>query len=133
MNQRKRNLLQRIKFCKKGQDHGVPPSILIRERGEGGGWGKCGLKGETHRFSIVSPEPCVLETQPIHVSCQSHDEIAGGQRIGQGVRGNQWAGERDSSPSISSFLPIVLLHCFPALAILRNRLSPSTEIGRAHV
>ena len=33
-------------------------------------------------------------------------------------------GERVSLPSMSSFLPIVLLHCFPALAILLSRLSP---------
>jgi len=99
--------------------------MLMSGKGGGGGGGKRGLKRETHRFSIVSPEPCVFEAQSIHVSCQSHNEIAGGQRIGQEARGDLWVEERDNPPSISSFLPIVLLHCFPALAILRNRMSPS--------
>lgn len=56
-------------------DTAVYVDVEKRGRVEGGGRGKRGLKGEAHRFSVVSPEPCVLEAQSVHVSCQSHNEF----------------------------------------------------------
>jgi len=70
-----------------------------------------------HRITVICPESSVLQAHSIHISCQRHNRIS---HI-------EWMISVRDQPSMSIVLPMVFFHCFPALAMRRNRLSPSIE------
>ena len=77
---------------------------------------------KVRKSSLLDRQPRAWRIRDTFGTCKLSRQQRNCGRLTDWLRGDD--GGRDSSPSISSFLPIVLLHCFPALAILLNRLSP---------
>ena len=75
-----------------------------------------------HPFAIICPQPCPLDAQAVHVRWRSCSISATPMRM------VEMTGD---SLSMSSFRPMVIFHCLPALAIRLSWASPSSALGFA--